>query len=108
MINANSVFKLSVLIQMFLHQSNWLFNLLFSGSKSKVSKASRNRKRHCQSLKDFYEKKRTIKFPEKFRIDHLLYGPCALEMIESGVITRPGKRDFIKPIFQELVKYTGL
>lgn len=47
-------------------------------------------------------------FPKPFPLTDLKYGPRALDMINTGVITRPGKMQFLDTVFTEIVKYTGL
>lgn len=49
-----------------------------------------------------------IPFPEKFPVSNLDYGLKALQMIQTGEITRAGKIQLIDTIFHELIKYTGL
>lgn len=57
---------------------------------------------HSQSLQNL------LPFPDPFPLDNLQYGPRAQEMINSGVITRSGKMQFLDTVFNEVVKYTGL
>ncbi|KAL4229004.1 hypothetical protein ACF0H5_012042 [Mactra antiquata] len=49
-----------------------------------------------------------IPFPDKFPVSNLDYGLKALQMIQTGEITRAGKIQLIDTIFHELIKYTGL
>ena len=49
-----------------------------------------------------------IPFPDKFPVANLDYGLKALQMIQTGEITRAGKIQLIDTIFHELIKYTGL
>ncbi|XP_060068063.1 uncharacterized protein LOC132548239 [Ylistrum balloti] len=51
---------------------------------------------------------RTKVFPDPFPVENLKYGNKAREMINSGIITRPAKMQFLDTVFNEIVKYTGL
>lgn len=51
---------------------------------------------------------RTKVFPDPFPVERLKYGNKARDMINSGVITRPAKMQFLDTVFNEIVKYTGL
>ncbi|XP_033732236.1 uncharacterized protein LOC117321783 [Pecten maximus] len=51
---------------------------------------------------------RTKVFPDPFPVERLKYGNKARDMINSGIITRPAKMQFLDTVFNEIVKYTGL
>lgn len=51
---------------------------------------------------------RTKVFPDPFPVENLKYGNKARDLINSGIITRPAKMQFLDTVFNEIVKYTGL
>ncbi|XP_063425237.1 uncharacterized protein LOC134708538 isoform X2 [Mytilus trossulus] len=57
---------------------------------------------HSQSLQT------VLPFPDPFPLENLPYGARAKEMINTGIVSRPGKMQFLDTIFNEVVKYTGL
>lgn len=57
---------------------------------------------HSQSLQT------VLPFPDPFPLEKLPYGARAKEMINTGIVSRPGKMQFLDTIFNEVVKYTGL
>ena len=57
---------------------------------------------HSRSIQD------QLPFPKPFPLTNLTYGLRALQMISTGVVTRPGKMQFLDTVFNEIVKYTGL
>lgn len=57
---------------------------------------------HSESLQN------VLPFPNPFPLHNLTYGVSAQQMIHSGIITRPGKMQFLDTVFNEVVKYTGL
>lgn len=91
--------------------------MLFSQIDDKLAaeiSTKKMRRKFLESMKNSNPKyyshqiQQIIPFPDKFPVSNLDYGLKALQMIQTGEITRAGKIQLIDTIFHELIKYTGL